>query len=80
MHGVKNVLTPAALKALYYSLIHSHLIYCTYIWSCAPISAINDLGRKEKAAIRLIHNAPYNEHTEGLFKSSVIWPLNYLID
>jgi hypothetical protein len=80
MHRAKNVLTPAALKALYYSLIHSHLIYCTYIWSWASISAINDLARKQKAAIRLTHNAPYNAHTETLFKSSVILPLNYLTD
>ncbi len=80
MRRVKNVLMPLAMKALYYSLIHSHLIYCTHIWSCASSSVINILEKKQKAAIRLIHNAPYNAHTESLFKSSAISPLNYLIE
>ena len=30
--------------------------------------------------MRLIHNAPYNAHTESLFKSSSILPLNSLIE
>jgi hypothetical protein len=80
MRRAKNILTPKAMKALYYSLIHSHLIYCTHIWSCAPTSAINILAKKQKAAIRLIHNVPYNAHTESLFKSSAILPLNFLIE
>jgi hypothetical protein len=42
-------------------------------------SAINDLARKQKAALRPIHNAPYNAHTESLLKSSAILPLNYLM-
>ncbi len=31
-------------------------------------------------AIRLINNAPYNSHTESLFKSSAILPVNLIID
>ncbi len=42
-------------------------------------SAINDLVRKQKAALRPIHNAPYNVHTESQLKSSAILPLNYLM-
>jgi hypothetical protein len=80
MRRAKNFLTPQAMKALYYSLIHSHLIYCTHIWSCAPSSVINILVKKQKAAIRLIHNSAYNAHTESLFKSSAILPLNHLIE
>jgi hypothetical protein len=80
MRRAKNLLTPQAMKALYYSLIHSHLIYCTHIWSCAPSSAINILAKKQKAAIRLIHNSAYNAHTESLFKISAILPLNHLIE
>jgi hypothetical protein len=80
MRRAKNFLTPQAMKALYYSLIHSHLTYCTHIWSCAPPSVINILATKQKAAIRLIHNSAYNAHTESLFKSSAILPLNKLIE
>jgi hypothetical protein len=76
----KNLLTPKALKALYYSLIHSHLIYCTHIWSSGSLSAIKTLVNKQKMAIRLIHNAVYNAHTESLFKKSEVLPLHMLID
>ncbi len=80
MHRVKNVLTPAALKALYYSLIHSHLTYCTHLWSCASPSARKELSSKQKIAIRLIHRVPYNAHTESLFKKSAVLPLDSLIE
>ena len=33
LRTVKNVLTEKALKSLYYSLIHCHLIYSMPIWS-----------------------------------------------
>ncbi len=48
MRRVKNVLTSQAMKALHYSLIHSHLIYCTHIWSCPSSSVINILVKKTK--------------------------------
>jgi hypothetical protein len=31
-------------------------------------------------AIRIVHNAPYNSHTEPLFKNAGVLPLNYLIE
>ncbi len=77
---VKNLLTEEALKALYYLLIHSHLLYCIQIWSSASLSTFSDLVKKQKYAIRLIHNAAYKSHTENLFKKSEILPLNLLID
>jgi hypothetical protein len=61
------MLTDKALKALYYSLIHSHLLYCIQIWSSASPSTYSDLVKKQKYAICLIHNAAYNSHTENLF-------------
>ena len=31
-------------------------------------------------AIRIVHNAPYNAHTEPLFKNAGVLPLSYLIE
>jgi hypothetical protein len=76
----KNFLTPPGLKALYYSLVQSHLIYCTHICSSAASSLLNELSKKQKVVIRLIKGAPYNAHTEKLFKSSAILPLQLLIE
>ena len=31
-------------------------------------------------AIRIVHNSPYNSHTEPLFKNAGVLPLSYLIE
>jgi hypothetical protein len=72
-------LPPAALKSLYFALIHSHLTYATEIWGSASQSLINELYVKQKAAIRLISNANFNAHTAPLFKSLEIFPVTLLI-
>lgn len=48
----KNFLTISALKSLYYSLIHCHLIYALPIWSCTSESNIKPLILLLKKAIR----------------------------
>jgi hypothetical protein len=50
----KNFLTNNALKTLYYSLIHSHLSYCTSILSCTSNSNIQSIYKIQKKAIRII--------------------------
>jgi len=79
LRQVKNLLPPNALKSLYYSLFHCHLIYAIEIWSNVPPSNLLPLITKQKAAIRIISNQPYNAHTEPLFKSLSILPLPQLI-
>jgi hypothetical protein len=79
MKSVKNILPLASLQALYYALVHSHLIYGIQIWSAAPSYAINSLITKQKYAIRIAHNSKYNAHTEPLFKASKTLPLPDLI-
>jgi hypothetical protein len=78
LRSCKNVLSPTALKTLYYSLIHCHLVYGNQIWSSASAAAITELSSKHKSAIRIITNSRYNQHTEPLFKTMKILPLNYL--
>jgi hypothetical protein len=79
LRQAKNFLPPNALKTLYYSLFHCHLIYAIEIWSNVPLSHLSPLITKQKAAIRIISNSSYNAHTEPLFKSLAILPLQHLI-
>ena len=76
----KNVLTWSAKKSLYYATIHSHLIFGIHIWSCTADTNLKPLNVKQKMAIRILYNSSYNAHTEPLFKSSGILPLNYLCE
>lgn len=80
MRTAKNVLTQTALKAIYYALIHSHLIYGIQIWGCSSQTSLKPLITKQKNAIRLINSSSYNAHTENLFKSLGILPLNLLVE
>jgi hypothetical protein len=80
LRSMKNILTSKALKAIYYSLFHCNLIYCLPVWSSANQSLINRIFKLQKAAIRIICNVKYNEHTEPLFKSCEILPFPKLIE
>ncbi len=46
---VKNILTPKALKSLYYSLIHCPLIYALPIWSVCNQQMQTELFKKQKS-------------------------------
>ena len=74
----KNLLTEKALKSLYYSLFHSHLIYGIQIYSCASPSNLNQIIIKQKKAVRCIKNSRYNAHSGILFKELKILPFESL--
>ena len=80
MRTAKNVLNKKASTSLYYTLIHSHLIYAIHLWSTSDKNSINGLFKLQKKAIRIIHNLSYNCHTESYFKLSKILPLPRLIE
>jgi hypothetical protein len=67
------------MKTLYYSIFHCHLIYAIEIWSSTNPSFLQPIFTKQKAAVRIIANKKYNDHTEPIFKSLSILPLNDLI-
>ena len=74
MRSAKNILNAKALTSLYYALIHSHLIYAIHVWSICSQSLVNNLFKLQKKAIRIIHDLPYNGHTESYFKKSNFLP------
>jgi hypothetical protein len=42
------------------------------------MNILNELAVKQKMAIRIINNSPYNAHSESLFKKSKTLSLKYL--
>ncbi len=54
-------------KTLYFAMIHSHLVYCINIYSCATDTCLKKLRIKQKEAIKIICNAGYSDHTAPLF-------------
>ena len=72
---VKKFLPYSSLRTLYYALVHPHMSYGILAWGSASSSLINKTFLLQKRALRTIHNAPYNSHTDPLFKSSGILKL-----
>jgi hypothetical protein len=78
LRSAKNMLSEKSLKALYYSLVHCHLVYGVQVWSCDSqsfLKASRVLRKKQKDAIRIISLSSYNAHTEPLFKRLNILPI-----
>jgi hypothetical protein len=80
LRTVKNMLTPSALKSLYYTLFHCHIIYAMPIWTVCNLQLQKDLHIKQKMAIRAVAGLKYNDHTEPTFKKLEILPLPNLIE
>jgi hypothetical protein len=79
IRNAKNVLSTKSLKALYYSLFHCHVIYAMQIWSCTAESNFKEIVIKQKKIIRIVADAPYNAHSEPLFKKLNVLPVKDLI-
>jgi hypothetical protein len=79
INRAKNYLTAKAMKTLYYSLIHSHLTYCSIIISCSNNNNLKKISMVQKKAIRIIDNKKYNDHTAPIFKKLEILPYDKLI-
>jgi hypothetical protein len=67
---------------MYFLLDLSKLFIISFpieIWSSASPSVLYTLFIKQKAAVRILANKKYNDHTEFLFKELAILPLSDLI-
>ena len=65
---VKKMLPLDSLKTLYYALIFPHLSYGIIAWGSADKGLIRQTELLQKRAIRTIHNAFYNSHTDPKFR------------
>ncbi len=79
LNRTKHLLDLKALKLLYYSLFHSHLLYCNIIFSLISQTNTNRISILQKKAIRTITNSTYNAHTPPLFLALKILPFEKII-
>jgi len=79
INRVINFVNEQTRKTLYFAMIHSHLVYCLSIYSCANATSLNKLKVKQKEAVRIICNAGFRDHTAPLFEHLRILPLDKLI-
>ncbi len=79
LRSVKNILSERALKSIYYSLIHTHIIYAIQVWSCTTSNLTDRIYKLQKKAIRIVTKSPFNAHTESLFKKTAILPFPDLV-
>jgi hypothetical protein len=79
LNKIKNFVNPAALKKLYYALVHSSISYCLNVYGSANKTKLAPLFLKQKKAIRIISRAKYRDHTAPLFANLEILPLDELV-
>ena len=68
IRAAKHILSADNLKSLYFSLVHSHLIYGNMVWGSAYQCKLNKLVKLQKKCVRYICKLPYNERTSPHFK------------
>ena len=69
---VKHFLPKESLKTLYFALIQPHINYGILAWGNSSKSILKKTTTLQKRALRLIHKASYNSHTDPLFRKSGI--------
>ena len=76
---LKHYLPMYIMNTLYYSLILSHLQYCTLLWAKTYSTCLNKLRRiLQKKAIRIITQSHYLAHTDPLFSKLKLLKLDDL--
>jgi hypothetical protein len=79
INRAKHTLSPRALKTLHTSFFHSHLLYCTNIFTSTSQTNITTIFKQQKKAIRILANSDYHAHTAPIFESLCILPLDKII-
>ena len=68
------------MNTLHYSLILSHLLYCTLLWANAYLTCLNKLRIIQKVAVRIITQSHYLAHTDPLFSKLKLLNIDYRIN
>lgn len=64
-------------KQLYFSRIHSHLIYLNSCWCVGNKTEIERLARGQRKVLRFVYQKAYDSHSIELFSNKIL-SLNYL--
>jgi len=68
LYRASSILTDAAIRMLYYSICHPHLLYGVLLWGNTYKTHLQSLITIQKRLIRIIAKANRLEHTANLFK------------
>jgi hypothetical protein len=79
LRRISNFVSTKTLRTLYFSMFHSHLLYCSTITSCGSQTALNKISTLQKKAIRIITKSKASTHTPPLFLNSHILPFEKLL-
>lgn len=79
LRQIKNILPQSAIRTLYFSLFHCHILYCPIILSMTSQTNINKIFKLQKKAIRIISLEKNNTPTNPLFYQQGILPLEKII-
>ena len=79
LKSLKGVLDKERLKLVYYAHFHSHLYYCSNIFSLFIKTLADQIFILQKKAIRIICNVVHLAYTQNLFKTEEILPFEKLI-
>ena len=79
LNRVKNVLDTKYLRMIYFAHIHSHLNYCSLIFTLIPNKLTNRISKLQKKAVRAVCKKGYRDHTSPLFLAMKILPFRDLI-
>ncbi len=79
LRRIANFVPVKTLRTLYFSMFHSHLLYCSIITSCASQTYLNKITALQKKAIRIITKSSSSTHTPPLFLRSHILPFDKLL-
>ena len=78
MFKLSKIVPAKVMKTLYYSLVHSYLVYCNCVWGGTFSSHLSGLVVLHKRVIRLVSNSSFRAHTNNLFLSLGILKLQEL--
>jgi hypothetical protein len=79
LRRVSNLVSKNTMRKLYFSLFHSHLLYCSNIYSCTSLANLNRISILQKISIRIITGSGPYAHTEELFLNNRILTFEKII-
>lgn len=78
LYRARKILNTKSLTNLYYSFIYPYFTYCVEIWGKTYTTYTDSLFRLQKRIIRLITFSKRMEHSQPLFRTLNVLPLNIL--
>lgn len=78
LHKLCGIVTRQVQYMIYYSYIHSKLLYMNSVWSSAPAYKMHELEILQNRAIKAIHRLPRLTPSIGLYTERVL-PLEVLV-